>query len=230
MTRPALLFDFGGTLDADGIPWSGQFHRAFAAEGVAVDETAFVAAFSASDEELVRWPGIRSAGYRAMVTRQCEIVGSLIGRPDRRLTKRAAARVVTAATSVVVRNQTILDGLQRHFRLGVVSNFTGNLDRCLAELELADRFEVVFDSGVVGVTKPAPDAFLWTLSRLGAEPALAWMIGDNFDADIRPAARLGLSTCWLAPLERPLPAAGIATGRITRLRDLDAVLTIRCKG
>ena len=31
-----------------------------------------------------------------------------------------------------------------------------------------------------------------------------WMIGDNPDADIGGAARLGLKTCWVAPAERAL--------------------------
>lgn len=34
--RASVLFDFGGTLDADGIPWKERFFRLYQAEGLAL--------------------------------------------------------------------------------------------------------------------------------------------------------------------------------------------------
>ena len=105
-----------------------------------------------------------------------------------------------------------------------MSNFTGNLDHCLAELELREFFRVTLDSALVGAIKPSPEIFRMALARLGIPAEGVWMVGDNFEADIRPAAALGFSTCWLAPAERPEPARGIATARIARLTDLPTVI------
>src|SRR2546427_1211252 len=47
-------------------------------------------------------------------------------------------------------------------RLGVVSNFTGNLRPCLEELGLARFFAVLSDSAVLGWSKPDPRIFAHT--------------------------------------------------------------------
>jgi FMN phosphatase YigB (HAD superfamily) len=53
------------------------------------------------------------------------------------------------------------------------------------------------------------------------------MVGDNFDADIRPAATLGLSTAWITPADVPLKrnsGDGVPTVRLTTLSELATVL------
>jgi FMN phosphatase YigB (HAD superfamily) len=52
------------------------------------------------------------------------------------------------------------------------------------------------------------------------------MVGDNFEADIRGAAGLGIRTCWLAPSERTAPPGVelVPTARISRLPDVEEVL------
>lgn len=106
----------------------------------------------------------------------------------------------------------------------MVSNFTGNLDPCLRELNLLDLFGATLDSAVVGILKPDIRIFRLALERLGATAEGTWMIGDNFEADIRPAAALGLSTCWIAPSGRAEPVPGVATARIARLPELTRLL------
>ena len=48
-----LLFDFGGTLDADGVEWKERFHALYRAEGLNLDGEAFAPAFYAADDPLV---------------------------------------------------------------------------------------------------------------------------------------------------------------------------------
>jgi FMN phosphatase YigB (HAD superfamily) len=50
------------------------------------------------------------------------------------------------------------------------------------------------------------------------------MVGDNFETDIRPANGLGMRTCWLAPLERPLPQGAAPTLRIARLPEMEGAV------
>jgi putative hydrolase of the HAD superfamily len=83
---------------------------------------------------------------------------------------------------------------------------------------------VVADSTIVGVAKPDSRIFTGVLTQLDVRAAEAWMVGDNFEADIRPAGTLGMRTCWLAPLDRAVPSGGAPTRRIARLPDLEGAL------
>ena len=48
-----LLFDFGGTLDADGVAWKDRFHALYRAEGLDMAAEAFAPVFFAADDALV---------------------------------------------------------------------------------------------------------------------------------------------------------------------------------
>jgi FMN hydrolase / 5-amino-6-(5-phospho-D-ribitylamino)uracil phosphatase len=226
VVRGLVLFDFGGTLDADGARWSVRFHAAYRAAGGAEPFPAFEVAFRASDRALERRTDIGSLGFRAMVDAQTALL--LTGLPDgAQLGTQAIADQFYATTLTVVRrNEELLAQLHESYQLGVVSNFTGNLELCLKELGLMRYFTVVADSGRVGVTKPDPRLFRHALGCPGVRPAStpAWMVGDNFESDIRPAAALGLSTAWLAPRTSKSPEAGLPTVRLTALPQLAKVL------
>ena len=236
MSGPGVvLFDFGGTLDADGIHWAPRFYAAYRAGGGAIEYTAFEPIFRASDRAVEAQPGVRTLGFKALVEAQARLLRDLL--PDGAAidAARLAARFHAEAVAVVARNRPLLERLSARYRLGVVSNFAGNLEPCLRELELRRYFTVVADSAIVGISKPDPRIFVGVLSQLDASAARAWMVGDNFAADIRPASALGLSTCWLAPLDQPVPEGAAPTRRIARLPDLEAALrsdgaAARCTG
>lgn len=81
-------------------------------------------------------------------------------------------------------------------RLGVVSNADGRIASALESAGLADRFEVIVDSGVVGVAKPDPEIFRHALVPLGLEPAHTWYLGDTVTYDAAAAEAAGL-TSWI---------------------------------
>lgn len=221
-----MLLDFGGTLDADGVHWSPRFHAAYRAEGGTLDYAAFEPLFKLSDQALARLPGVATLGFRAAIETQAHLLDELL--PDgRRIDAGAVARRLhDDALAVVRRNRPVLERLARRYRLGVVSNFTGNLQPCLEELGLATLFAAVCDSAVVGWSKPDRRIFEVALTRVAAPAERAWMVGDNFEADIAGAAAVGARTCWLAPLERGLPAGATLrpTARVARFVDVEPVL------
>jgi len=223
-SRGAVLFDFGGTLDADGVRWSIRFHAAYASGGGRLDIEAFDPLFSLSDRRLETHVGIRGLGLYDMIEAQVAILCTLL--PDGRAmdVRSMTERIHNDSRAVVARNRPMLVELRKRYRLGVVSNFTGNLLPCLNELAIGDLFDAVTDSGVLGHAKPDPLPFTTTLERLGISPARAWMVGDNFQADIRPAQRLGMRTAWIAAADRALPEGEAPTARIEPLTDLPAVL------
>jgi FMN phosphatase YigB (HAD superfamily) len=224
--RGVVLFDFGGTLDADGARWSVRFHAAYTAAGGREPFPVFEDAFRASDRALVRVPGITAIGFRAMLDLQAALVLARLPDGLTLLRERIVDDFHARSLAVIRRNQLLLDRLQRSFRLAVVSNFTGNLGPCLEELDLMRYFSAVADSGRVGATKPDPRLFRHALDSLGGgvdeEPV--WMVGDNFEADIRPAASLGMQTAWLAPPVARSPDANLPTVRLTTLTELAEVL------
>ena len=222
--RGLVLFDFGGTLDADGARWSVRFHSAYRAAGGRQPFPAFERVFRESDRALERLDGIGRLGFRAMVEAQTTLLLSRL--PDgKELSKATIANEFHAATCAVVsRNEAVLQRLGASYHLGVVSNFTGNLERCLEELGVRRYFNVIADSGRVGVTKPDPRLFRHALDWPGLVSQPAWMVGDNFEADIRPAAALGLSTVWLTPAATDSPQSGLPTARVTTLSDLTKVV------
>ena len=224
MVRGLVLFDFGGTLDADGARWSVRFHSAYRAAGGVEPFAAFEAAFRASDRALERRTDIERLGFRAMVDAQTALLLARVPDGAQLRTQAIADRFHATTLTMVRRNEGLLARLHESYHLGVVSNFTGNLELCLQELGLMRYFTVVADSGRVGVTKPDPRLFEHALLWPGVTSVPAWMVGDNFESDIRPAATLGLSTAWLAPATAQSPEAGLPTVRLTTLSQLAEVL------
>jgi putative hydrolase of the HAD superfamily len=220
----AVLFDFGGTLDADGRPWCHRFHDGYRAVGGRLELARFGEHFSLSDRMLACRSGITGFGFARMVEAQVELLRSLLPDGPSLDVANWSAGFVTAARKAVARNRPVLDRLCEQFELGVVANFSGNLRPCLEELGLEDCFAVVFDSAVVGLRKPDFRLFNAAFDALGRLPEECWMVGDNPFSDIEPAGRLGCATCWLAPAERPLPAGLAPTRRIAALSELPATL------
>ena len=217
----AILLDFGGTIDADGVHWWPRFHAAYRAAGGRLDLADFEPRFEESETHLAELPGIRTLGFRDAIAAQVRLLAALLPRGEVVADDAWARQLHDDAVAVVARNRPVLERLGRRFRLGVVSNFTGNLEPCLAELQLRGLFRAVLDSAVVGVAKPDERIFLEALADLRVSAEGAWMVGDNPEADIRPAGRLGLRTCWIAPPARAEPRDLAPTARIARLTELE---------
>jgi len=236
----AVLFDFGGTLDADGLHWSERFAWAYRQAGRPVDPDRFWAAFAAAERALAR-RDLRGWSFRALlelqVRLQMEALGWLgtsgVGRPDAAPATpdevaRWAAAVVDAcyeeAATCLRRNRSVLAELRaRSYRLGVVANFSGNLADVCREFGLTDFLDVLVDSTVEGIAKPDPRIFQRALDRLGLPPSACWFVGDSLEKDIIPARRLGFRTVWIVPAEKGSTAHPAADAVVHRLPD---VLTV----
>jgi putative hydrolase of the HAD superfamily len=49
---------------------------------------------------------------------------------------------------------------------------------------------------MTGAKKPAPDAFLLALRKLGNQPSETLLVGDSIRRDIAPAKELGMMTAY----------------------------------
>jgi HAD superfamily hydrolase (TIGR01549 family) len=83
-------------------------------------------------------------------------------------------------------------------RVAVVSNSEGHLAELLAEVGIAEPFEIVIDSTRVGVSKPDPRIFELALEGLGAaRGSVCVHIGDSWAADVEGARAAGWRAVWL---------------------------------
>ncbi len=209
----ALLFDFGGTLDGPA-HWLDRFIASYRAAGVDISRTELDPAFDHATR----------TGYGAtrIVARfgMTDLVRFLVGHqfeylrksgPDQlraTLENSGAAgrhRLVEAVTNSFVRetaagmshSRDIVAPLKSRFKLGVVSNFYGNLDRVLEEAKLDRLFTAVADSSRIGIFKPDLGIFEAALKKIQCAPESVAMIGDSLGKDCAPARKLGMRTVWL---------------------------------
>lgn len=220
-----ILFDFGGTLDAPGIPWGDRFVTIYGELGVGVSPDALRAAFGFGTREAYASPDVVGFGLQATVEFHVRCQLRSLGIEDAGLAAEIARRFLSDTQAALAESRAVLERLRRRFALGVVSNFYGNLDRILADAGLAPHLTAVLDSTVVGFSKPDPAVFALALERLGVAPAEALFVGDSLDKDIAPARRAGMRTAWLVGARRPVPAdARAADATLATLADLERLL------
>ena len=230
MTEPieTLLFDFGGTLDADGVAWQPRFYAHYRAEGLEMAAADFAPVFHAADDALVgALP--READLEATVERLAQNLEAELARGrrmpgvERPRGRRIAARFLGEAAAAFARNRPHLEALAGRFRLAIVSNFYGNLEAVCRSTGLASLFDVIVDSHRVGAAKPDPAIFRAALAALSARPETSLMIGDSLARDGEGARRSGIGFVWLTPRAE---AGKLMAGqeRVARLAELAEVL------
>jgi putative hydrolase of the HAD superfamily len=86
----------------------------------------------------------------------------------------------------------VLVQLGETYRLGVISNADGKIREILERCGIADCFETIIDSGIVGAEKPAAAIFQAAVDSLGVTPNESLYIGDVYSVDYLGAAGIGM--------------------------------------
>jgi putative hydrolase of the HAD superfamily len=110
----------------------------------------------------------------------------------------------------------------RNIKLGIVSNWTGDLEDVLRRLDLHSSFDVILDSAHVGHEKPHPQIFAEALRRAGVTPGEAMHVGDSIEHDVDGALRSGLRPVLVDRADRH--ASFDRAPRVSNLMDLVALL------
>ena len=192
----AVLFDFGGTLDADGRRWSERFHRGYRDRGGAARAPhlrGLLPRIGPAPDGAIRGLGVRVSGDgvrpRSGCSRGwCPTPPASTGGLDRRFR-------VGGQGSGTPRNRPLLTELGKRFELGVISNFTGNLRPCLRELEIEDCFSVVFDSGGSRRPQTGPPPVSGRLRCAG--PPAGGVLDGRRQSPLRHRARRGARLPYL---------------------------------
>jgi HAD superfamily hydrolase (TIGR01509 family) len=86
--------------------------------------------------------------------------------------------------------------------VAVISNTEdGRLTDSLGAARIADRFDLLIDSHLVGCRKPDAQIFHLALERLGLEPVEAAYVGDSYAHDALAARAVGMRGILLDPLD-----------------------------
>jgi putative hydrolase of the HAD superfamily len=207
------LFDFGGTLDGP-VHWLDRFLAHYRAAGINIARAELDPAFA--DATKIGYGATRILSRFGLT----DLVRFLIGHQVEYLRKsgppnvravledggaKGRHRIVEAITtsfaaetsSGLEHSREVMAALSGRFKLGVVSNFYGNLDRVLADARLERYFAAVSDSSRVGIFKPEPGIYQDALKKLRTGAPETAMVGDSLTKDCAPAKTLGMRTVWL---------------------------------
>jgi HAD superfamily hydrolase (TIGR01509 family) len=86
----------------------------------------------------------------------------------------------------------VLLRLAEIYRLGIISNADGKIAEVLERCGIADCFESITDSGIVGREKPHPAIFEAAVRSLGVSPAESLYTGDVYSVDYLGATNYGM--------------------------------------
>lgn len=220
-----LLFDFGGTLDGPGEHWLRRFARSYRACGVAVPAPDLRDAFGHSTRCCYADPDMPGRNLRATIA--CHVAWQLqhLGLPADTPADAIVDAFVARTEAALAASRRLLQGWSTRARLGVVSNFYGNVRVLLDDAGITPLLTTVVDSTVVGVAKPDPRIFTLALEGIGdVDPAQALYVGDSLDKDVAGAHAAGLRAAWLPGDDGPGGDGACADFVLRRLEEVEALL------
>jgi putative hydrolase of the HAD superfamily len=214
----AILFDFGGTLDYPR-HWLDRFLRHYHSAGIDLTRAQLDLGFDHATR--IGYRSTKALAGFGLVELLDFLVRQQMSFMERQGSEEVREKIAAAASgrrfdevagwitqSFVAESREgfgvsreVLGRLAGRFKMGVVSNFYGNLENILAEADLARFFAVIADSSRIGIFKPEPGLFINALEHIGASASDTMMVGDSLGKDCIPAQKLGMTAVWLRHAE-----------------------------
>ncbi len=223
----AILFDFGGTLDGDGVDWFTRFFAGIRQYDTDTANPQLVEYAKQASADITALPDVHSWSMHTTATRLCRRIHELA--QDHSDTVLAwnpddiADEFMTQASRSLQRSREVLASLRQHFRLGVVSNNWGNAQGWCDQFALSEYLDCVIDSAVVGAAKPAPEIFEAALAILELPPDVCVYVGDRYDSDVLGARNAGLTSVWVRPAQG---TAGNGPADSSLIPEVDCITTL----
>ena len=202
-----IIFDYGGTLDTNGIHWAEVLYRVYLLLHLPVKYDDFREAYVHGERTMGKQPLVKPTdNFQQVLYIKCRLqLQFLVDKGLLDATKypvEAYAGRISRDCYIMARNvthsaQKVLQSLERKYKMVLVSNFYGNIHTILEDFGLLCHFERVVESSVVGVRKPDPAIFELGVEALGLTPDEVAVVGDSYTKDILPARSLGCHTVWL---------------------------------
>ena len=195
-----IIFDFGGTLDGNGIHWRDRFFYLIKKQIPALTWEQFEYADHRSIADFVADERTKSLTLRESAETILSGINHYlpIGIIDLALT---TEQFCQPAEEFLKRNRDFLEKLASSYRLGVISNNFGNTQGWCDEYELTPLLDTVIDSTVVGIEKPDPQIFYLALDEMGISSKNSVYVGDTFSDDVVGSNQAGMFSAWLVGTE-----------------------------
>ena len=237
----ALIFDFGGTLDGNGIHWLERAYQFIRERHPEITREAFDKADKATITEFALGDASHEWSYQdgSMLP-----VGAVASEYAARCTLRETAEAIaagiyqrlglsekmrdayvewfcTGAAENLAENRRWLETLHGTYQLAVISNNFGNTRGWCDEYGLTPLLGAIIDSTVLGIAKPDARIFEAALLELGVTPAKAIYIGDSYTADMIGGKNAGMWTAWLVGnQDKTCPDPTMVDVRLSHLHEL----------
>ncbi|WP_099462975.1 MULTISPECIES: HAD family hydrolase [Parabacteroides] len=201
-----IIFDYGGTIDSNGMHWAEVIWMAYEAFQIPVSKDVFREAYVFGERTMgknplvqphhnfldmlhikadlqIKW--LEQEGYLSNEWATIEVKNKIAG-----WCYSYAQKAIDAA-------RPILNELSGQYPLVLVSNFYGNIESVLVDFKLDHLFKSIIESAVVGIRKPDPAIFNLGIKKLNLPAKNIVVIGDSYDKDIIPSTHIGCQTIWL---------------------------------
>ena len=193
-----IIFDYGGTLDTNGVHWFHIFRKVYAVHLPQITEERLREAYVYGERYLATHRVIEPADdFLAMLRKKVTIQLSALGVGDEELTKRIATACDDIVRTQMEATREVLDALAMRYPMVLVSNFYGNIQAVLASYGLDGYFKEIVESAVVGIRKPDPQIFALGVEALAMLPEEVVVVGDSYGKDMAPAHSIGCHTVWI---------------------------------
>lgn len=220
----ALLFDFGGTLDGNGIHWRDRTYNFLQKMYPEVDRETFDRVDRAAVDDLIG----SGKGPKLTLRETMDVIATGIYEGlglDSNVKDRYVDFFCESAQVSLERNRRWLITLRDRYQLGVISNNFGNTQGWCDEYDLSPLLDIIIDSTVVGVSKPMAGIFHAALTGLNVSPEESVYTGDTYSDDVVGAKGVGMWTAWLVGEEdKECPDASFVDVELTTLQELQGFL------
>lgn len=230
----AILFDFGGTLDSDGIDWGPRIYNYASKQVGALDWEAFYKCAVKAGDDLCKMPDTLHLNMDETADRFCRQIHLNMSDAndypwDQKALQWDPAKVakdfMSDARDFFQRNRGILDKLRKRFQLGCISNNWGNAAGWCRQYQLSEYFDTIIDSTVVGAAKPDKAIFQAALDELQLPAQSCVYVGDKYDCDILGAHGVGMGAIWITDNNETNSCSDqtVKHSRISKLTDLENI-------
>ncbi len=202
-TTDTIIFDFGGTLDINGTHWSMKFWEVYQKNKVPINYGEFREAYVYSEPNVSKYVKKDDNLFSTLKTQVSLQLNYLTKRKIsfsngvenyvNQITKDCYKDVISNINDT----RQLLNSLKLDYKIGLVSNFYGNIKTVCKELDIDSYFDVIIDSTEINISKPEPKIFELAIKMLKSSPDKTIVIGDSYQRDVIPAKKLGCKTIWL---------------------------------
>lgn len=200
-----FIFDYGGTLDTNGIHWFEVFCKAYEQAGILINKEDLRQAYIFGEREMER----NSNEIGSEDTFKDNLIKKVVYQTNflirhnflKTLENTDIDSIIDYCYDFARRNvaeaEKVLSVLSKQYPLVMVSNFYGNLRSVLKDFGIEHYFKTVVESSKIGIRKPDSEIFRKGVEALGFQTHQIAVVGDSHKNDIAPSNKIGCITVWL---------------------------------